>query len=145
MLTAEQATVAATDLLKSQQSQYVARIRTQQEYLDGAHSSVYVPKSARGEYRWMVQRSQVNIMPLVIDTLAQALYVEGWRGASATDPAGPWQVWQANRMDARQTAVHRAALAHGEAFCVVVPGDTAPVLRPVGPLDLRLLRRPGQR
>lgn len=138
MLTAEQATIAATDLLKkSDQSQYATRIKAQQDYLDGVHSSVYVPNKARNEYRWIVQRSQVNIMPLVIDTLAQALYVEGWRGQSiAEDPSGPWRVWQANRMDARQTAVHRAALAHGEAFCVVVPGDTAPVLRPVGPLDL---------
>jgi hypothetical protein len=136
VLTAEQAAVAATNLVKSQHSDYARRIKAQQDYLDGSHSSVYVPQKARNEYRWLVQRSQVNILPLVVDTLAQALYVEGWRGESVTDPPTPWQVWQANRMDARQTAVHRAALAHGEAFCVVLPGDTAPVMRPVGPLDL---------
>jgi len=76
VLTAEQAAVAATNLVKSQHSDYARRIKAQQDYLDGSHSSVYVPQKARNEYRWLVQRSQVNILPLVVDTLAQALYVE---------------------------------------------------------------------
>ena len=137
MLTPAQAASVAADLIKAEPYTYRQRLEVQEQYLTGTHSSVYTPKSAKGEYRWLVERSQVNILPLVIDTLAQALYVDGWRGQSdEDDPPGPWRVWQANRMDARQTAVHRSALAHGEAFCVVMPGDTAPVLRPVGPADM---------
>ena len=140
MLTPELSVASATGLLQARPTQYLNRLQVQEEYLSGVHSSVYVPKSARNEYRWLVDRSQVNILPLVIDTLAQSLYVDGWRGQSdEADPPGPWRVWQANRMDARQTAVHRSALAHGETYCVVMPGDTAPVLRPVGPADMYCL------
>ncbi len=140
MFTPEQAATTATDLVKSRPYDYLNQLQVQTEYLSGVHSSVYVPKGARNEYRWLVDRSQVNILPLVIDTLAQALYVDGWRGQSVTDdPPGPWEIWQANRMDARQTAVHRSVLAYGETYCVVMPGDTNPVLRPVGPADIYCL------
>lgn len=61
-------------------------------------------------------------MPLVVNGVAQALYVEGYRRSDATTPAGGWQWWQANGLDARQSAIHRAALSYGTAYVTVTPG-----------------------
>jgi hypothetical protein len=54
-----------------------------------------------------------------------------------------WKAWQANRMDARQTAVHREALAYGSAFVTVLPdpADPArPAIRGVSPEGVQIVR-----
>ena len=107
-----------------------------EDYVGGKHSSIYVPKTARREFQWIVRRARVNVLPLVVDTLAQSLYVTGYRPARSSENASPWEIWQANRMDARQSGVHRAALTYGVAFVIGLPGDPAPVLRARSPKDL---------
>ncbi|GAA2618810.1 phage portal protein [Actinomadura fulvescens] len=102
-------------------------------YTRGEHASVYVPKGARDEYRWIVERSVRNITRLIVTTVAQALHVEGYRPAGSSENAAPWAVWQANRMDARQHGVHRAALKYGLAYTVVLPGDPTPVIKRFSP------------
>lgn len=105
-------------------------------YMRGAHDSVYVPRPAQQEYRWLVSRARVNILTLVVDTFAQALYVEGYRPARSADNASPWGHWQANRMDARQSGLYRAALTYGVAYLLVLPGDPAPLWMPRSPRRL---------
>ena len=83
-----------------------------------------------------MNRSRVNVLPLVVDTLAQSLYVVGYRPARSSENAAPWEIWQANRMDARQSGVHRAALTYGVSFVIGLPGDPAPVLKARSPKDL---------
>lgn len=110
------------------------RLRRVEAYLRGDHDSVYVPRAARTEYRWIVDQARVNVLPLVVDTIAQSLFVEGYRPARESDNAAPWAIWQANRMDARQSGVHRSALAYGSAYVIGVPGEPVPVLQPRSPL-----------
>lgn len=102
-------------------------------YMRGAHSSVYVPRGARAEYRWLIDRSRVNILPLVVTVVAQNMYVDGYRPAGQDENAAPWSVWQANRMDARQHGIHRAVLTYGAAYAVVMPGSPVPVVTPFSP------------
>ncbi len=91
---------------------------------------IQVPRSATPELKQMAQLSRVPWLSLVVTTVAQAMYVDGYR--SRLDPAvdrepgklsGPWETWLRNDMDQRQIAIHRATLAYGYSFASVLPGE----------------------
>jgi hypothetical protein len=69
----------------------------------------------------------------------QSAFVEGFRAGDDSGNLEVWQAWQANRMDARQTAVHRGATAYNAAYVIVLPGDPYPVMRPRSPRQLLTL------
>lgn len=103
-------------------------------YLRGEHDRPYMPEGAKAEYRAMARKSITNWLPLLSDTFAKALFVDGYRPAKTTDNARPWNYWQANGMDARQTVTHRGALEYGAAHVLVLPSDgAAPLIRPISP------------
>src|ERR1017187_775267 len=133
-------------------------------YMRGYHDSVYVPHGAKNEYKWLLRRSVVNFLPLVVAVISENLHVDGYlptnpegevsdpsaagSNAVAADPANPWSIWHANRMQARQHALHRAVAKYGIAYTVVLPGTMAtaggstvpqPVIRPVSPRRLTAL------
>lgn len=109
------------------------RLQKISAYMRGDVSSVYVPRGARQEYKWLIRRAKVNVLPLVVTVVAQALYVDGYRPAGGDENAAAWEFWQANRMDARQHGLHRAALKYGISYNVVLPGKTVPVITPKSP------------
>lgn len=119
-------------LLEARKGEQV-RLKRIADYLCGKHDSVYVPSGARAEYRWLIERSRVNILPLVITVVAQNMYIDGYRPAGKDENAGPWRAWQANRMDARQHGIHRSVLGYGAAYNVVLPGKPVPVITPFSP------------
>jgi hypothetical protein len=84
----------------------------------------------------MARIARVNICPVVIDSLAQSTFVDGFRGAKSDVNADVWQAWQANKMDARQTGLHRSTFAYGAAYAVVMPGDPLPTIRAVSPRSM---------
>jgi len=103
-----------------------------------SHDEPHSPRQATREYKELAGRAQTPWLGLVVTSVAQALYVEGYRRAREPDNAEPWSWWQANGMDARQVAVHRAALAYGLAYATVLPGEddtgtAMPVIRGVSP------------
>lgn len=91
-------------------------------YLAGKHADPYMPQNANSEYKLLAKRAVSNWMPLVVNTPAQALYVDSFRpsraGATEAKDSPEWKHWQFSRMDARQTAVHRGALSYGHSFTV---------------------------
>lgn len=96
-----------------------------------------LPANVPREVRHLAEMSRVNMVTLVVDVLAQALFVDGFREPRAAEnDAEVWAIWQANRMDARQIGLHRATLAYGAAYMVVLPGDPGPVLRGASPRRL---------
>lgn len=101
------------------------------------HDRPHQPQQATSEYRELVARAQTPYLQLVVTAVAQQLFVEGYRRAKDPEDATPWTYWQANGMDARQTAVHRAALAFGSSYVTVMPGtnrgEPMPVIRGVSP------------
>jgi hypothetical protein len=134
-LTQEQAEATVRTLLELRRPEQ-DRLQRIAAYVRGDHSSVYVPRSARDEYKWLLQRAKVNMLRLVVTTAAQNLYVDGYRPAGTADNADPWKVWQANRMDARQHGIHRAALKYGISYATVLPGEPVPVITPMSPRRL---------
>ncbi|MEV7282584.1 phage portal protein [Streptomyces sp. NPDC093111] len=101
------------------------RLRHIDAYLHGRHADPYMPPQADDEYRLLARRAVSNWMPLLVGTPAQALYVDGHRqGGGSGESSGPdsttpeWEHWQASRLDARQAAIYRGALAYGHSFTV---------------------------
>lgn len=109
------------------------RLKCIADYVSGKHTSVYVPAGAKSEYRWLLERAVVNMLPLVVNVVAQNLYVDGYRRAKSDDNDAPWETWQANRMDGRQHGIHRAALKYGISYALVLPGKPGPVITPMSP------------
>jgi hypothetical protein len=87
------------------------------------------------EYMELRDRSSTRWLSLVVTGVAQSLYVEGYRRTDQEDNAAAWRAWQANRLDHRQSAVHRGALAHGLAYVTLFPGilygEQMPLMRGV--------------
>lgn len=126
----------ATRLLRLRDDEQ-PRLQKIAAYMRGRQDSVYVPRGARQEYRWLIKRAKVNILPLVVTVVAQSLFVDGYRPEKTADNAKAWEYWQANRMDGRQHGLHRAALKYGIAYNLVLPGTMAgqpmPVITPKSP------------
>lgn len=88
------------------------------------------------EVRVMAASSRVNVMPIVVNSLVQSSFVDGFRTTDDDNNLDVWKAWQANKMDARQSAVHRAAAGYGTSYAIVLPGKPYPVIRPRGPRQL---------
>ncbi len=95
------------------------RLERIDNYLRGDHDDPYMPDLADDEYKLLAKRCISNWLPLLVDTPAQALYVDGYRAGreavADTDSKG-WKHWQGSRLDGRQLAVHRGALSYGHSF-----------------------------
>lgn len=112
----------------------------------GKRSDLYIPQGANAEYRQLVEQSKFNVLPLVVNALAQNLFVDGFRptgenGRAPSPENSPiWdEVWQPNRMDARQGAIYRAAIKFGYSYATVFPREDHPVITPHSPLALTAL------
>ncbi|WMI34527.1 portal protein [Streptomyces phage Dexers] len=101
------------------------RLRRIDAYNQGKHDDPYMPPQADDEYRLLARRAVSNWMPLLVGTPAQALYVDGFRrgqlgeSVATSEPdsaSSEWKHWQRSRLDARQAAVYRGALAFGHSF-----------------------------
>ncbi len=69
----------------------------------------------------LARKAQTNLLPLVLDTFAQGMKVDNYFAGDGKSTARPWQWWQRNRMDARQTGIIRAACRDGVSFGTVLP------------------------
>lgn len=100
-----------------------ARLTEIREYMKNRVCDIYVPKSATAEYRKLVDQARFNILPLLVSSVAQGLFVDGYRPANTLDNSPVWDaVWQPNRMDARQSGIYRAGLKYGASYATVLPG-----------------------
>jgi len=101
---------------------------------------VDIPNKASTEHRGLRDLSETPWLNLVVTTMAQQLMAEAVRSAKSKDTSRLWEPWQRNRMAAKQKPIHRAALAYGQAFAKVLPGqvrdETAAVIKGVSPRDM---------
>ncbi|QDF14177.1 portal protein [Microbacterium phage IAmGroot] len=112
-----------------------ARLGKPKRYLDGDHDDPYMPRGAKAEYHHLAKRAVTNWLPLVPDTFAKDLFVEGYRTPKAQDDEAAWAHWQANGLDARQSIAHRGALEYGTSYVLVLPSKAeSPLIRPLSPL-----------
>lgn len=140
----------AVDRLIRQHRQEKPRLDTIAAWLSGRAHGLYVPNKVTTEFRSLVNQSRFNVLPLVVTTVAQSLYIDGYRPTS-TRPGrsadgtntGIWDtVWQANRMDSRQASIWRAAIKYGWSYTTVLPGPDGgpgPTITPYSPRSLTAL------
>lgn len=89
-------------------------------------------------------RAQTNFMPLVLKTFAQGMKADNYYSGGTKETAAPWTWWQRNKMDARQTGIHRCALQYGVAYATVLPSlvagkDDAAFIRGASPRQMTAL------
>lgn len=108
------------------------------DYVRGKQPGPYTPRGASQEYRLLIKRAQSNWLPLVLAAPAQSLYVEGLRISGEDEMATKaWNLWQRNRLDARQASIYRSALQFGVAYALVekpLEGEDFPRVRALSAL-----------
>lgn len=114
------------------------RLGKVRRYLKGEHDEPYMPQGAKAEYKHLAKRAITNWTPLLSDTYAKGLFVDGYRPARSGDNLTAWNYWQENKLDARQSIVHRGALEYGTSYNLILPGTAnarrVPVMKPLSPL-----------
>lgn len=105
------------------------------------HDKPSMPRRATNEYKELAERSQAPWGRRVVTAVTDQLYVEGYRPTASTENSKPWNIWQANGLDARQIPIHEAAFAYGLSYTMVLPGksftgDKIPVIRGLDPSQM---------
>ena len=95
--------------------------KTWQAWALGAQELPAVPDTATREYRALQEKSITPWLGLCVQSLAQALIVEGYRTAGGDEDNQLWAIWQANQMDAKQTGIYEAAFTTGISYVAVLP------------------------
>ncbi|TCC20012.1 phage portal protein [Kribbella sindirgiensis] len=114
------------------------RLERIDRYRRGTHEDPYKPSNADREYKELWKRAITNVMPLLVNTPVQAMYVDdyraGYSSGSSFNPAAPqargfqMEHWQNSRLDARQGAIYRGALDFGHSFTVTEKLDSGKVI-----------------
>ncbi|MCA1191624.1 phage portal protein [Saccharopolyspora sp. 6V] len=130
---------AAVDLVRDELLPGYLHERERLDQIDLWHrwrqEPLTLPRKATPELRNLESISRTPWLNLVVTSTAQCMYVDGYRTSMDDDEESspPWLTWNANDMDFRQIAIHRAALAYGYSYALVLPGDSASVIRGVSP------------
>lgn len=132
MLSQKEAVDQVGDMLQWRRRE-LAKLNRAYNYLRGRQPLPLVPAKAPKDVKRLAEISRVNLVRLVLDVLTQSLYVVDYRGADDEDSRVEWQAWQANRWDARQIGVHRAAAGYGASYVRVADGDPYPVWKAFSP------------
>lgn len=103
----------------------VIRLEEQTVHCDNVDSWVkpikngfLVPKNAKREHRSLAAVSRTPWLKLVVDNVAQAMYVDNIFNSEGED-GKLWGEWLANGMLSSQIANHRAMIAYGHSYGLV--------------------------
>lgn len=129
----------ATDVLIPKHSTERQALDVVDSWYRWSPEKVAIPQTASNEHKALRDLSETPWLNLVVTTLSQQLMAEAIRSSNAADGvalARIWEPWQRNRMPAKQKALYRAALAYGQAFTKVLPGDTGAVIKGLSPRNM---------
>lgn len=106
-----------------------------ENYYRGDQDLPYAPPGVNAEYLSLREMSVANWLALAMDAPVQRLRVDGFRtGREAEADMSVWQdVWQSNRLDARQRVVYTQMVVHGRGLMSVWPNrvnKARPIIRP---------------
>lgn len=105
------------------------------------HGRPFQPESASAEHEDLGTRTPTPWAGLVVTSLAQTAYIDGVRMPNASGNMKVWKTAQANRWDARQSAIHREAIAAGLAYGIVLPGRDPLTRAPMAKMTARSTKR----
>lgn len=97
----------------------------------GKNDLPFQPRRSTKEFKRLRERAVTPWLKLIVTSVSQSMYVDGYRRSDKPEDLAPWAAWQANGMDARQIQIHRGALALGASYTTILPGDIGPVIRGV--------------
>lgn len=102
------------------------------------HEDIHLPRKSGDEIKRLVELAKTPWLGLVVSSVAQSMYVDGYRSPTGGKVDPVWEIWQRNAMPARQVPIHRAGLAYGQSYETVLPGGqqggpTQAVMRGVSP------------
>lgn len=121
MLNAADANALVSDMVKEAGPEW-ARLRRYSRYARGRQPMPWLPEGVDSEYRDIAKKSASNWLDLVIRATGQGLQVDSYGDTS--EGSEVWEkAWQANGMDARQHALHRAVGTLGYGYLIVFPID----------------------
>jgi hypothetical protein len=83
-----------------------------------------VPDGAGDELQDIAKQSVLNVIEPVVEAFSSPLSVEGFRSAGEETNADVWQIWQAERLDARQSEVYRPANTYGSSYVIGLDEET---------------------
>ena len=103
------------------------RFEEADDYVHGRQRLPWAPQQATEELNHLQRLSIANITGLIVELPSEVSYVDDYRrgGEPNVDANGmpkqlpEWDVWQKNRMDARQGVLYTAADTYGQAFLLV--------------------------
>lgn len=101
MLSKDDAVAQARAMLDHRRTK-IGRLNRIREYVRDTYAPSWLPSGVPTELRTLANMSRVNLLKLVVDSVTQAMYVDGYRAPGAADDEAAWVLWQRNRMDARQ-------------------------------------------
>jgi hypothetical protein len=81
----------------------------------------------------LAAKSESNYLPLVAKAFSQRLKVDGYYSSKSPERSPAWDYWRRNRMNARQTGTHRAAITYGASYELLLPGSNGPVSQGLSP------------
>lgn len=92
-------------------------------YYDGEHRVTFTSQKTRDQFARIVQTYRCNLMPAVVDAVADRLEVTGFGVEAGPADAGDaaWAIWNANRMDRKAGEIHQELLTCGDAYAVLWP------------------------
>ena len=104
-------------------SRSASHLRRMRDYAEGRGGIPDLTAGVSRELRELAKLAPVNLCGVVVGAFDRGLSVVGFRSPTESDDEPAWTLWQANRMDARQSEVHRSTLIYGEAYVSVLPND----------------------
>lgn len=103
------------------------------DYYDGEHKLTFATAKFRNAFGNLFQAFSDNLMPAVVDALADRLQIEGFQVEEGDEQAGEIvaEIWKKNRMDRRAGEAHLEALTMGDSYVIVWPdADGNPTIYP---------------
>lgn len=125
----------AFSMLQDMRMQESSRLDLIQNSLNDNSRITWLPAGSPAEIQKLARVARVNFLPLIVKSCVQSLFVDGYRSPSGDD-LPVWEIWQQNRMNARQIGVHTSAIKFGASYTTVLPGDVSPVIRGVSPTKM---------
>jgi hypothetical protein len=107
----------------------VARLKRVDAYMQGEQDLPYLPQNATVEFRQLRERARLNLLPLIVDSSADALRISGYRTPGAKDDSPTWKSWQTAGMDAKHAKLISSAVANGCSYASVVRGTPSAVVK----------------
>lgn len=105
------------------QSGMMFNLGRRERYRDGEAGTPEVPEGANRELKDIAENSRLNMCRVVVDAFTNGLQVSGFRSPDSSEDEPIWNWWNAQRLTARQTEVHEAAVTSGWSFVSVLPDE----------------------